>query len=92
MRWLSLLAGCAALSVLMAAGQAGAQTLGAPAFTEVKVGTNSLEIAWSAADDGGSPIVAYDLRYIRSDATDKADPNWTVEEVWTAGRERSSTS
>ena len=85
MRWLSLLAGCAALSVLMAAGQAGAQTLGAPAFSEVKVGTNSLEIAWSAADDGGSPIVAYDLRYIRSDATDKADPNWTVEEVWTAG-------
>ena len=85
MRWLSLLVGCAALSVLMAAGQAGAQTLGAPAFTEVKVGTNSLEIAWSAADDGGSPIVAYDLRYIRSDATDKADPNWTVEEVWTTG-------
>ena len=85
MRWLSLLVGCAALSVLMAAGQAGAQTLGAPAFSEVKVGTNSLEIAWSAADDGGSPIVAYDLRYIRSDATDKADPNWTVEEVWTAG-------
>ena len=85
MRWLSLLVGCAALFVLMAAGQAGAQTLGAPAFTEVKVGTNSLEIAWSAADDGGSPIVAYDLRYIRSDAMDKADPNWTVEEVWTAG-------
>ena len=86
MRWLSLLAGCAALSVLVAVGQAGAQTLEAPAFTEVKVRTNSLEIAWSApADNGGSAIVAYDLRYIRNDATDKADANWTVEEVWATG-------
>ena len=86
MRWLSLLAGCAALSVLMAAGQAGAQALEAPAFDEVKAGTNSLDITWIApAEDGGSAIVAYDLRYIRNDAQDKADANWTVEEVWTAG-------
>ena len=86
MRWLSLLAGCAALSVLMAAGQAGAQALEAPAFDEVKAGTNSLDITWSApAEDGGVEIVAYDLRYIRSDALDKADANWTVEEVWTTG-------
>ena len=86
MRWLSLLAGCAALSVLMAAGQAGAQALEAPAFDEVKAGTNSLEITWIApAEDGGVEIVAYDLRYIRNDAPDKADANWTVEEVWTTG-------
>ena len=87
MRWLSLLAGCAALGLLLAVGGARAQsTLGAPAFSEVKVETNSFEIAWSApTDDGGSAIVAYDLRYIRSDAMDKADANWTVEEVWTTG-------
>ena len=86
MRWLSLLAGCAALSVLMAAGQAGAQALEAPAFDGVKAGTNSLDITWSApAEDGGVEIVAYDLRYIRNDAPDKADANWTVEEVWTTG-------
>ena len=86
MRWLSLLVGCAALSVLMAAGQAGAQALEAPAFDEVKAGTNSLDITWIApAEDGGVEIVAYDLRYIRNDAPDKADANWTVEEVWTTG-------
>ena len=87
MRWLSLLVGCAAFGLLLAVGGARAQsTLGAPAFSEVKVGTNSLEIAWSApSSDGGSTIVAYDLRYIRSDAMDKADANWTVEEVWPTG-------
>ena len=87
MRWLSLLAGCAALGLLLAVGGARAQsTLGAPAFSEVKVETNSFEIAWNApSSDGGSTIVAYDLRYIRSDAMDKADANWTEEEVWTTG-------
>ena len=69
----------------MAAGQAGAQTLGAPAFSEVKVGTNSLEIAWSAATTAAPPIVAYDLRYIRSDATDKADPTGPSRRCGTAG-------
>ena len=74
--------------MLLAVGGAGAQnTLGAPAFSEVKVGTNSFEIAWNAPAERRrlGTIVAYDLRYIRNDATDKADPNWTVEEVWTAG-------
>ena len=87
MRWLSLLVGCAALGLLLAVGGARAQnTLGAPAFSEVKVETNSFEIAWNApSSDGGSTIVAYDLRYIRSDAMDKADANWTVEEVWATG-------
>jgi hypothetical protein len=42
-------------------------------------------VAWTAPeDDGGEAIAAYDLRYIRSDATDKADAHWTVEDgVWT---------
>ena len=42
-------------------------------------------VAWTAPeDDGGEAIAAYDLRYIRSDASDKADDNWTVQtSVWT---------
>ena len=29
-------------------------------------------------DDGGSSLTAYDVRYIRRDAPDKADANWTL--------------
>ena len=50
-------------------------------------GNYALSITWSApAEDGGSAITSYDLRYIRSDATDKADDNWTVrEDIWSSG-------
>ena len=60
---------------------------GAPASPLVTPGAGSLSIAWSApADDGGADVTSYDLRYISSDATDKADANWTVEEdVWSSG-------
>ncbi len=49
--------------------------------------TTGLTVTWSApSSKGGSAITAYDLRYIRSDAPDKADANWTVvEDVWSAG-------
>ena len=61
---------------------------GAP--TNIKAYSNgtTVDIKWSApADDGGADITSYDLRYISSDATDKADDdNWTVlEGVWTSG-------
>ena len=38
-----------------------------------------LLVEWRApSDDGGAGVTSYDVRYIRSDATDKADPtNWT---------------
>ena len=38
-----------------------------------------LLVEWRApSDDGGAGVTTYDVRYIRSDATDKADPtNWT---------------
>ena len=58
---------------------------GAPTINAVTTGEGSLMVAWTAPeDDGGEAITAYDLRYIRSDATDKADDNWTVETgAWT---------
>ena len=34
-------------------------------------------------DNGGSKITGYDLLYIRSDAPNKADANWIVEQdIW----------
>ena len=42
-------------------------------------GTEALTASWRApSSDGGSPVTAYDLRHIRSDATNKGDSNWTV--------------
>ncbi len=48
---------------------------------------NAIDLTWSApSGNGGSAITAYDLRYIRSDAPDKSDANWTVvEDVWSTG-------
>ena len=59
---------------------------GAPDITTpITAGANSLTLAWSAPDETGGPaIIAYDMRYIESAATDKSDANWTVvEDVWT---------
>jgi titin len=62
-------------------------TPGAPTIDVVSPGNYALSITWSApADDGGADITSYDLRYIRSDATDKADDSWTVrEDIWSSG-------
>ena len=56
-----------------------------PTVTAATAGTESLTASWRASSsDGGSPITAYDLRHIRSDATNKGDSNWTmVQDVWT---------
>ena len=61
------------------------QVFGSPSIDSVTAGVNALTIEWSAPpSDGGSAITAYDLRHIESDATDKADSNWTVaQDVWT---------
>ena len=64
---------------------------GAPAVSSVTSGDEMLTVAWAApADDGGSAITAYDLRYIRSDAPGKADDaNWTeLAGVWSSGARR----
>ena len=67
-----------------------AQTMpAAPAITAVTATTSTLTVTWSApGDTGGSPISAYDVRYIESDTDDAdklIDANWTVDDAWSAG-------
>ncbi len=90
MRWGALLAACAALGLLLPGGRALAQTVtvpGVPTSISVTAGADSLTVVWSAPDnDGGATVTAYDVRYIETDATDKADGNWTVtDDAWTSG-------
>ncbi len=55
----------------------------APTVAEATV--NSLKVQWSAPDNTGPDISAYDIRYILTNASDKADDKWTVvEAVWTS--------
>ena len=85
-RILSTLAGVLLFTLALALGNAAAQT-GTPAASavdSVSAGDRALTAAWSEpSNTGSSTITAYDLRYIRTDATDKADANWTpLEDVW----------
>ena len=68
---------------------AGAQatTPGAPTIDTVTARAGWLLVEWSEpSSDGGSTITAYDLRYIETDATDKADGQWTeVDDAWVTG-------
>ena len=62
-------------------GLPGAPVIAVP----ITPGPASLTVSWTPPA-GGTAITSYDLRYIESDAADKADANWTVEEgVWTVG-------
>ena len=69
-----------------------AGALGAPTIGTLTPGADFLTITWAAPT--GSPesaIIAYDLRYIESAASDKSDVNWTVvDNAWTAGSGASS--
>ena len=80
---------CTLLCLLLPSGEVRAQDSlpTAPAIDSVTEGNESLTVAWTApASTGGADITAYDLRYIETDATDKADANWTVlDAVWTSG-------
>ena len=69
-----------------------AGALGAPTIGTLTPGADFLTITWAAPT--GSPesaIIAYDLRYIESAASDKSDVNWTVvDNALTAGSGASS--
>ena len=62
--------------------------LGQPSITSGSPGDRSLSMSWNPpSDNGGGIITSYDLRYIESNAPDKADNNWTVRKtVHTYGR------
>ena len=62
-------------------------TPGAPSISSLTPGDGTLAVAWSApGNDGGADIRSYDLRYIRSDAPNKDDANWTIRgSVWNSG-------
>ena len=62
----------------------GLGALGAPSIRQVTSGINSLAVSWrEPRQTGGSAVTAYDLRHIRSDASSRADSNWTiVQDVW----------
>ena len=85
MRRVALLACCAVLCVLIVADQASAQTPPeAPATPTTMPRTNRISVYWTAPT--GTGITAYDVRYIRADAPDKADASWTlVDPAWTSG-------
>ena len=59
----------------------------APTIDSVTPGDRSIAIEWTAPTNASlGTIASYDLRYIRSDAPDKGDSNWTVlPAVWTSG-------
>ena len=55
----------------------------APAIASIAPRDGRLVVTWSAPAGDGEEISRYDLRYIRSDAMDKGDGNWTVSErIW----------
>ena len=78
-----LLAACAALCLFVLAERAsGQEPLGAPTIGTVTIAPVSLTVNWSApVQTGGSAITAYDVRYILTSATDKADEHWTLTRV-----------
>ena len=59
----------------------------APTIDSVTAGREELTVEWSApAEDGGSDITSYDVRYIETSADGTVDTNWTVKRrAWTSG-------
>ena len=85
----SALAAILTLLALATAPLASAQAdlPAAPAIDSITAGERWLGMAWSApSNDGGSTVIAYDIRRIESDSADKSDGNWAVvEDVWVTG-------
>ena len=59
---------------------------GVPVMELVTSGGTTLTVSWAApGDTGSSTITEYELRYIKTSASDKSDSSWTVEDAWTSG-------
>ena len=58
----------------------------APASTSVSAGHVRLHATWRRPNTGSALVEAYDVRSIRSDATDRADIRWdVVDPAWSSG-------
>ena len=69
-----------------ATGTPTADAAAVPRLTDVLSEEGALGLAWRAPTTPVATVTAYDVRHIRSDATDKADANWTVvDDAWTEG-------
>ena len=59
---------------------------GVPVMDSLTSGGTTLTVSWAApGDTGSSTITEYELRYIKTSASDKSDSSWTVEDAWTSG-------
>ena len=87
--WLIAAAVCVVLCTLLVGGTVSAQTAppAAPVIESLAPSDQAITVVWTApASNGGSGITSYDLRYIDTDATEKADGDWTVAlSVWITG-------
>lgn len=65
----------------------GTPLIGGPTIDWILVGDGALTVRWSPPPHAARVAIAsYDVSYIESSATDKADANWTVETgIWTSG-------
>ena len=52
----------------------------APSFDALTASEQWLAVRWTAPSGNGSALTNYDVRHIRTDATDKTDSNWTLHE------------
>ena len=59
----------------------------APSITNITRGDRTLAVVWSVpSDTGGSPITAYDVRYIETSEDETVESNWTVRDnAWRSG-------
>ncbi len=82
----------AAVAAVLLAGTAlatGAQAQalpGAPTISQLTEGSGIVTLFWEVpSSTGGQTIDAYDVRHIETNATDRANANWTVEDnFWTS--------
>ena len=69
-----------------AVGTPTAGSAAVPAIQDIRAEDTALRVRWNAPSSPPAPTTAYDVRHIRSDASDKTDANWTlIDDAWTSG-------